>query len=76
MEYYNRFDSGYALGIEIHPVKGLIIGARYNVSLAKVYKDLENMQPPSFTSADAKNNVVSLCAGWRFGGNKKEIITK
>ncbi len=72
MEYYNRFDYGYALGIEIHPIKGLIIGARYNVSLAKVYKDLQNMQPPSFTSADAKNNVVSLCAGWRFGGNKKE----
>ena len=71
MDYYNRFDYGYALGIEIHPVKELIIGVRYNVSLAKVYKDLQNMQPPSFTSADAKNNVVSLCAGWIFGGNKK-----
>jgi Outer membrane protein beta-barrel domain len=70
MDLYNRFDYGYALGAEVHPVMGLVIGARYNVSLAKVYKDLENFQRPSFTSADARNNVVQLYAGWRFGGNK------
>lgn len=57
-------------GAEVHPVMGLIIGARYNVSLAKVYKDLQNLQRPSFTSADAKNNLVQLYAGWRFGKSK------
>ena len=67
MDFYNRFDYGYALGAEIHPFKGLLIGARYNVSLAKVYKDLQSFQRPSFTSADAKNNIVQLFAGWRFG---------
>ena len=64
----------YALGAEVHPVLGLIIGARYNVSLAKVYKDLQSLQRPSFSSEDAKNNVVQIFAGWRFGSskNKKE----
>lgn len=70
MDLYNRFDYGYALGAEIHPVAGLIIGARYNVSLSKVYKDLQSAQKPSFTSEDAKNNVVQISAGWRFGSKK------
>ena len=51
---------------------GLLIGARYNVSLAKVYKDLQSFQQPSFTSEDAKNNVVQLYAGWRFGSAQKK----
>ncbi len=58
MDLYNRVDYGYAVGVEVHPVAGLIIGARYNVSLAKVYKDIQSFQAPSFTSEDAKNNVV------------------
>ena len=72
MALMNRVDYGYAVGAEIHPVMGLIIGARYNVSLAKVYKDIQSFQRPSFTSADAKNNVVQLFVGWRFGKNGKE----
>lgn len=67
MDLYNRIDYGYAVGVEIHPVAGLIIGARYNVSLAKVYKDLQSLQKPSFTSEDAKNNVIQISVGWRFG---------
>jgi hypothetical protein len=70
MNLYNRIDYGYALGVEVHPVEGLIVGARYNVSLAKVYKDIQSFQRPSFTSEDAKNNVVMLFAGWRFGTAK------
>ena len=74
MDLYNRFDYGYALGAEIHPVAGLTIGARYNVSLAKIYKNIQSLQKPSFTSEDAKNNVVQLSVGWRFGKseNKKD----
>jgi Outer membrane protein beta-barrel domain len=67
MNLYNRIDYGYALGAEVHPVLGLVIGARYNVSLAKVYKDIQSFQRPSFSSEDAKNNVVQIFAGWRFG---------
>jgi hypothetical protein len=67
LNMYNRIDYGYALGVEVHPVMGLIIGVRYNVSLAKVYKDIQNFQSPSFTSEDAKNNVIQISIGWRFG---------
>ena len=72
MAFYNKIDYGYAIGAEVHPVLGLIIGARYNVSLAKIYKDVQSGQAPSFTSADAKNNVVQLYVGWRFGKNEKK----
>lgn len=72
MDLYNRIDYGYAVGAEVHPFKGLVIGARYNVSLAKIYKDLQSLQAPSFTSDDAKNNVIQLSVGWRFGSNKKQ----
>jgi hypothetical protein len=67
LNLFNRIDYGYAVGVEIHPVAGLIIGARYNVSLAKVYKDLQSLQKPSFTSEDAKNNLIQISVGWRFG---------
>lgn len=71
MNLMNRVDYGYALAAEVHPVMGLLIGVRYNVSLNKVYKAALSGQRPSFTSQDAKNNVVQLYAGWRFGGGKK-----
>ena len=72
MSYYNKFDYGYAVGGEIHPFKGLLIGARYNVSLGKLYKDLQTGQKPSFTSEDAKNNVVQIFAGWTFGNHQSK----
>jgi len=67
MDYYNKFDYGFGFGAEVHPFKGLLLGARYNISVAKLYKDLETGQPPAFTVEDAKNNVVQIYAGWRFG---------
>lgn len=72
MSYYNKFDYGFAAGAEIHPVAGLLIGARYNISLGKLYKDIESGQMPSFTAADAKNNVVQIFAGWTFGNNSSK----
>ncbi len=74
MDYYNKFDYGFAGGIEIHPVLGLMVGARYNISLGNLYKDpstISSGTPPSFIpSVDAKNNVVQIFAGWIFGGGK------
>jgi hypothetical protein len=67
MDYYNKFDYGFAVGAEVHPFKSLLVGARYNISLGKLYKDMETGQAPSFSVQDAKNNVVQLFAGWRFG---------
>jgi len=72
MNLYNRFDYGYAIAAEGHPVLGLVVGLRYNVSLAKLYKDIQTLQPPSFTSQDARNNVVQLYAGWRFGSSRQK----
>lgn len=67
MSLYNRFDYGYAVGAEVHPFKGLLIGTRYNVSLNKLYESQQTGQRPSFTAEDAKNNVVQLYVGWRLG---------
>jgi opacity protein-like surface antigen len=72
LDYYNRFDYGLAGGVEIHPVKGLLFGARYTISLANLYKqpDMSTGTTPSFIpSADninLKNNVVQLFIGYKF----------
>ena len=70
MDFYNRFDYGFGVGAEIHPFKGLLVGAKYNISLGKLYKDAQSGQMPSFASIDAKNNLVQIFAGWKFGKNK------
>ena len=67
MDYYNRFDYGFGFGVELHPYKGLLIGAKYNFGLGKLYKEVQSGQMPSFSSVDAKQNLVQLFAGWRFG---------
>lgn len=80
MSYYNRFDYGFGGGIEIHPVAGLLIGARLNIGLNSVYKSYEDVAssgtPPSFVpKVDVKNNLFQLSAGWIFGkksSKKKE----
>jgi hypothetical protein len=76
LDLYNKIDYGYGGGIEIHPVMGLIIGARANISLGNLYKDILTPapgSPPSFVpNIDVKNNVFQIFAGWKFGGNKKQ----
>jgi hypothetical protein len=70
LSYYNRFDYGLAGGLEIHPFKGLQVGARYNLSLGDIYKNLETSAPgtvPSFIpKVNVKNNVLNLYLGWHF----------
>ena len=79
MDYYNRFDYGFAGGVEIHPVAGLLIGARLNISLGNMYKDIGTTTtgtPPSFIpKVDVKNNVFQVFAGWTFG-NKSSSKSK
>jgi hypothetical protein len=71
MDYYNKFDYGYGGGIEVHPIKGLLVGARVNISLSSLYKDMGTTTPgtpPSFIpEVDVKNNLFQVFAGWRFG---------
>ena len=71
LSYYNRFDYGFGGGIEVHPIAGLLIGARYNISLSNLYNNTFsassiNNGSYSTPSVDFKNNVVQLFAGWRF----------
>ena len=70
VNYYNRFDYGLAGGLEIHPFKGMLVGARYNLSLGNMYKNLETSTPgtvPSFIpTVNVKNNVLNLYLGWHF----------
>lgn len=67
-DYFNRFDYGLAGGIQVSPFSGFIIGARMNVSLHNLNKDLQLGSPiPSYVPREfIKNNVVQLYAGWRF----------
>jgi Outer membrane protein beta-barrel domain len=71
MDYYNKFNYGLAGGIEIHPFKGLLVGARVNIGLGDMYKNPESYStttPPSFIpKTDVKSNVFMLFAGWQFG---------
>ena len=75
MDLYNRFDYGYGAGIKLHPIMGLQVGARVNISLGNLYKDFSNPTPGSMPSfipkVDVKNNVFQIFAGWRFGRNQK-----
>jgi hypothetical protein len=70
-DYFNKIDYGFAGGIEIHPVAGLMVGARLNISLANANKELSPSVPyppflPNISSANLKNNVLQVFAGWRF----------
>jgi len=76
LDLMNRFDYGAAAGIEIHPFKGLIVNARYNMGFAKLYKeqsDVAQTDPTSsfnplakFKNIDTKNAVIQLSVGYRF----------
>jgi len=72
MEFYNRIDYGLGGGVEVHPISGLLVGARINVSFGDLYstnpEDYANGTPPSFIpKVDVKNNLFQLFVGWRFG---------
>ncbi|HLF63505.1 MAG TPA: porin family protein [Saprospiraceae bacterium] len=70
LDLYNRFDFGFGAGVEVHPVKILVVGARINISLGKLYKEPEPGEQYSFIpDIDAKNNVFQLYAGLKFGGD-------
>lgn len=72
----NRFDYGAAGGIEIHPVKGLILNVRYNMGFAKLYKEQNDISQTSPTTTfnplsryeniDTKNAVIQFSLGYRF----------
>jgi hypothetical protein len=79
MNYYNKFDYGYGGGVEIHPVSGLLIGARVNISLGKLYDpgSYSSGNTPGFIpKIDVKNNLFQVFAGWQFGVKKEKKTDK
>jgi hypothetical protein len=74
LSFYNRFDYGFGGGVEIHPFMGLMVGARYNISLNNLYKQPTSFSGsggtpsfyPSASSINLKNNVIQVFLGYRF----------
>jgi len=73
LNYYNRIDFGFSGGLEVRPFMGIIVGARYNLSVTNLYSiptSTSSVPPPSFipTSSDVnfKNNLFQIYAGYRF----------
>ena len=77
LSYYNRFNYSLGGGVEVHPYKGVLVGARMNVSLTDLYKipdvttatALTTMQTqPSFMpEVNIKSNLFQIYMGWTFG---------
>ena len=65
LDLFNRLDYGLAGGVEVSPFMGFLVGARLNLSFGNLYKNLSD-PPTFFPSINAKNNVFSLYAGYRF----------
>lgn len=68
LDYFKRFDYGFAGGVEVHPIKILFIGARLNVSLRDIHEEapLGGSWPNFIPRISAKNNVLQVYAGLRF----------
>ena len=68
MSMMNRFNAGAALGFEIYPFKGIIIGARYNIAFNQTYKEMDPNNPMAsfIPDVDVKHNLVQLFLGYKF----------
>ena len=67
----NRFDYGFAAGVEIYPYKGVLVGGRYNLGLGKLYKQQYSSPSPyplpfNPETTDFKNGLVQFFIGYRF----------
>lgn len=69
-DYFKRYDIGATGGIEIHPIAGLLFGARYNISFSGIFKQeiatYTGGGSSSGSGVNPKNNVVQLFIGYRF----------
>ena len=67
---FNRFDYGLGGGVEVHPIKMLVAGARVNISFGKLYKEPEPGEEYDFIpDINMRNNLFQLYAGLKFGGD-------
>src|SRR5664279_913183 len=72
LNYYNRIDFGFSGGVEVRPFMGILVGARYNLSLTNLYKvpDIAGTDNPSYVPSSSnlnfKNNLLQIYVGYRF----------
>jgi hypothetical protein len=76
LSYYNRFSYSLGGGVEVHPYKGILVGARMNVSMTNLYKlpDVNtiattsmNTSPSFIPDLNVKSNLFQIYLGWKFG---------
>jgi hypothetical protein len=80
LSYYNRFSYSIGGGVEVHPFKGMLVGARLNVGLTNLYKmpDVSTItamtamttmttQPSFVPDVNIKSNLLQIYLGWKFG---------
>jgi len=80
LSFYNRFSYSIGGGVEVHPFKGMLVGARLNVGLTNLYKmpdmttmtNMANMttmtsQPSFVPDVNMKSNLLQIYLGWKFG---------
>ena len=77
MSFYNRFSYSIGGGVEVHPFKGMLVGARLNVGLTNLYKmpdvtsltkhDHHEYQPSFIPDVNIKSNLLQIYMGWKFG---------
>jgi hypothetical protein len=58
-------------GVEVHPFKGTLVGARMNISLNDLYKipdtNSSGEQSGYSSGVNVKANPFQIYIGWRFG---------
>jgi hypothetical protein len=71
VNFYNRFSYSLGGGVEVHPFKGTLVGARINVSLTNLYKMPDattiNESPSFVPDVNIKSNLFQIYVGWTFG---------
>ncbi|HXB44559.1 MAG TPA: outer membrane beta-barrel protein [Puia sp.] len=70
LKYFNRIDFGLTAGMEIHPFKGIGIGARYTWSVLNMFKSsfdsIQSSGGGSFGNMNQRINVLQLFLSYKF----------
>jgi hypothetical protein len=67
-DVFNRINYGFAAGLELNPVAGLVVGGRFNFFLASLNKDDQSFIPNYLprNNEQLKTNLLQIYAGYRF----------
>lgn len=68
MDAFQRINYGFAAGLEVNPIAGLIVGGRFNFFLAALNKDDQSYIPNYLprNNEQLKTNLLQVYAAYRF----------